>query len=205
MNINRAIKSLLIFFAFHNLSTAQSVDEFKTSAATAKQLVVENVYRYETMGYVQDTKISIDTRPWNEKSINPEDCLIKLAKAFREKNYSRMQSVWTGDSLRMMQAIDKKAGIESENRFMQVAERYHGDAIYFHTKVVFEKYVLIEFSIQKSTTLILRDTMALVQVQGEWKLTQELAGNPIVANWNAPAGRVRIPVTRNFLEITGIK
>ena len=198
----RILVALSVFFISLNV-VAQIQSPYKTQAAKSKQLIVETVYKFDLFDYERAATVSIGTLVVNEKALTPEDAIARLVKAFVSKDYARMRTSWTNDSLRLMDGVDKKFGIDSLVRFKQIADTYKGTDINFNTKIVFDKYILIEFNLKDLEKTILRDTMVAVLENNEWKITQELAGNPIVSNWNAQTGRVRLPFTRTFTEITG--
>ncbi len=204
MIVNLRIFNLigLAFCLSFGASANATTENIKTANPVNKQLVVETSFVYTVSPYTNGKIILRGSGSDNFNYLTPESALVSYLTSFQIGSYARMRQSWTIDSLRLMDQIDKKTNVSTEERFKTISEKYRNSDINLKNRIVYDKFVLIDFELRQLNELVMQDTLAFVKDKDDqWRLTQELAGIPILANWNAASGRIRLPPLRNFLDL----
>lgn len=171
-------------------SYAQNVDINLSGAKHFKTLIVEAVYPYSIEGYKPHRLPDLAAVTRSQQT--PELTMIEMFASMRNGDWNWNSSLWSPESLKKMNARDAAAGKTAQDWLKQW--RKEADRSYrLLNRIEYGKYVLIEFEAKEpSGKLSYRDTMALEKIDGKWYLTQALAADPILTQWNSENRRVQV-------------
>lgn len=115
-----------------------------------------------------------------------------MLSSMRAKDWDWNSSLWTKESLEQMKSRDAARNKTPSDWIKTWAQE---DSLSYRamTRIDYGKYVLVEYAAVKSDGhQAYKDTIALERFEGRWALTQALAADPVLMNWNAPSGRVQV-------------
>lgn len=170
-------------------------DDFPLEGVEERRtLTVESTYLFSTQAYRALTDL---VKP--KRVDTPEATLFFHFDAMRRGDYESFLKTWTSESVAEM---NERNRIQQRDRAFWLekwAKVYPDAKVQLLHRLVYRKFVLIEYRlIDKTGKKLMDDTVALRQEGGGWKLTQELKNEPLLFSWNEPTRRVRIPPDSMF-------
>jgi hypothetical protein len=191
---------IVLLVGFGSLNATAQVNDFalsvKASSSKFKTLVVETTYIYRVLELKPSLRISIEQYPeQSDANTKPERVLQEQFAAMKQGNYERFMSTWTRASQKEMDARNASKKFDKSFWIGKWHETLPGKAIDIKNFIVYSRFVLIQYSLVDATSgkEFATDTVAFVKENGLWKMTQELAYEAILSNWNSPTGRVQVP------------
>lgn len=164
--------------------------------AVHKALIVETVYPYS----VAALQPALVVQPLTRSAASfdrPEDAMVAHFSAMLAGDFEWFMSTWTAPSQALMRSRDQQRARKPAYWTGLWSKVYAGRRIELLNRIDYGEYVLIEYGLYApgEQSPGFRDTVATVKENGRWKLTQELAREPILANWNSTSGRVQVVAT----------
>jgi hypothetical protein len=173
---------------------AAMMPNYPTSQPVTKTLVVEQLHVFRLAKYSPPYLLRLDVKSGAPSFATPEDAVLAHFRAMKQRDFSKFMTTWTKDSQAFMRKRDEERG-RAEAFWVSAWEKaLERQKVELSSWLQYGKYILIEYRMSREDGpgTVFEDTVALTRENGEWKLTQELAADPILANWNAPTGRIQI-------------
>ncbi len=157
-----------------------------------RALTVEMVYTYSVTPYAPALRV-VPVEPALASYATPEDALIANLSSLAAANFAWNNQTWTVPSVQEMEKRDKEQGETAAKWEARWKTLYVGKRFELLNRIDYSKYVLIEYRVTaQAGGAPIVDTASLVKEGGLWKLTQELAADPILVHWNSPQRRVQV-------------
>lgn len=153
-----------------------------------RSLVVETVYPFKLQKYTPVVPV-IKVPARSAMRTTPEQVLAEMVSSIAVGDFEWNSSLWDPKSRAAMEESDRRDG--HGPAYWLAQWKPHANAAYrlLH-RIQYGKYVLIEYEFGQAGRLS-KSTIALTNLQGQWYLTQDIAGEAILSSWNSPDGRVR--------------
>lgn len=153
-------------------------------------LIVESVFPFSVQPYAPHAQLSLADVPHTQ--VSPEATLLEMLASMRSGDWNWNSSLWSPESSKQMAARDAASHTTSADWIKRWKQRPLADYRLLN-RVEYGKYVLIEYEEKAAGAKKgASDTMALENIGGKWYLTQALAADPILMQWNAPGGRIQV-------------
>jgi hypothetical protein len=163
----------------------------KLSLPQFKQLIVETVHTYQSSSY-EDTIVFTGgmSAPKLDKQ-GPEYALVEFINFMASGDADGAKSKWTIDSIKLISKRNNQ--IPKSDLIKSMRVQNEGVNFQFVNKIVYGNYVIIELKLSKNEQAkpIPNETYALVSENSIWKLTQELADDPVMCCSNSSQSRLR--------------
>jgi hypothetical protein len=186
----------LLLISFDS-NAERSTDKAHASKLVGQQfkiLIVETAYPYKLSKYAPPMTIAFVREKAAISYETPEDALISFFSSMNAKDFQWNSETWTDTSLRGMEARDLATKTSPDDWVAGWEKSYVGRQIELVSRIEYAKYVLIEYRMlpRSPNEKVFEDTLALTQENGRWKLTQELAADPMLTYWKTPNNRVQV-------------
>ena len=202
--IQRASSTLIsgiVFLSFHPYGSAQS--SFELSPATNRSLIATEVYTFSHRAYANSQAIRLSDHK-QAGSDNPETVLLGYLANLGRGDTSSALKFWDERSQKLIQRKNIKATSEDLSKGSRAT--FGSASVRFQSRLDYGKYTILVIELFQPNQLK-KDAQVekyTVLKEGiEWKLTQDLADDPVYCCWDAPLGRINqagIP-GRGFPEI----
>ncbi|MCZ6623297.1 MAG: hypothetical protein O7B35_03525 [Deltaproteobacteria bacterium] len=176
---------------------AQKLPEtfFKTAPVERKTLVEEITHEYYVRKYSPPVKVVFVEKQEECSYSSPEEIVIAHLSAMAAVDYEWDVSCWNEESQKINAAQYRSANITPDHLKEKWKEVFKGSQFELVTRVDFRGGVVIEYKVirqsnAKPKTFTFQN-VAKKQADGKWKLTQELASNPVKNNWHIPEEKVK--------------
>ena len=192
-NIVMIVLVLLLAMAANTLSAQSLKPKFKVSSEVTKQLIVETIYTYRVMKYEQPVTINLLTKEDQSSYSTPEDAVAAHFSAMYAGNHDWFMNSWTKDSQIKMRERDISLRRTPEFWLDTWKKILPVKTVQLVTRIESGSYVFIEYQLvsRETNQPTFHDTLALKDEDGKWRITQELAADPVLAAWNAPVPRIQ--------------
>ncbi|WP_018413422.1 hypothetical protein [Methyloversatilis thermotolerans] len=162
------------------------------NAGEYKTLIIENVRVYVIQKYTPPFELTRVARA-EARYESVEDALASYFSSMQSGDFDWNNETWTAASVALMKARDQQARKTPDDWKREWAAFYPQRRIKLISRVSYDKYVLVEYRTEpvNGSGPATTDTLALVRAGAGWRITQELAEDPILTNWRA-GGRVQI-------------
>jgi hypothetical protein len=182
------ILSLITVGTFGQSNSAADSKVYKT-------LIVETVYPFSVVKIVPPERVPISSVVAGGEYKEPVDTLRAHFSAIKALDFDRFMGTWDRQSRDVMLKKDLAAARGSEYWRGRWRAANVGTDLLLLNRVEYGRYVIYQYQIDVGGKPFV-DSIALIREDGNWKLTQELATDPILLNWNNPTGRVQVaPMT----------
>lgn len=191
-----SLRSLLggLLLSVSTLTVAADMPMARTGAPVKKTLIVETVYPYTVFEYNPPLDLPMLRSDENADLTHPEKLLKAYFSYLRSGNYEGYISLWTESSKRLMEDADKRANRTKETWRALWAGAFQSRNVQVTHWVTYGRYVLLQYRVVTANPSPSDEaTAVLVKMGSEWRLTQELKADPVVANWRAAPSRIQIP------------
>ena len=169
-----------------------------------RQLIVETVHTLKVTPYVAPNRISLVAKEADAKVDSAEGALTAHFSAMKVGSTDWFLRTWVSSSSESTKLRMFKGGKNSQAVAAQWAKNFTPNtSIELVNQVEVGSFLLIEYRFMRGKAVELQDTVALKKTAQGWRLTQELASDPILSHWNEPTGRVMVP--SELLQRTMIK
>lgn len=158
-----------------------------------KALVVEEFHHYKIYSFGKGKIIkTIDSK---EKVTykTPFDAIASHVSAMKNLDIKWFKETWDLPSIQFNQKkLAELKTNESDYIKLWVKYKFSNNFVILN-QINYGNYVLIEYKLLSEDSNIkpLQDTVALIQVENEWKLTQSLYKNPLFNNWKTIKPRIQ--------------
>jgi hypothetical protein len=167
----------------------------KTGPVTTKTLIVETVYPFTVQEFAPPLEIAMVPSNVQDSFNHPEHTLRSYFSAISSKDYQRYLQCWTKDSQLLMQQKDKSAN-RSPGQWQDIWQStFVGKRIQVTHWITYGRYVLFNYRLVGAPPETGESVVALVQEDGQWKLSQGLREDPVPLNWRESSGRIRQPAS----------
>lgn len=161
-------------------------------AGEYRTLIVEHVRVYAVQKYSPPfglTRVTRDAARYDK----PEDTLAAYFSSMQSGDFDWNNETWTAASVALMKSRDRQAGKSPDDWKREWAAFYPERRIKLISRIAYGDYVLVEYRTEPANGSgpSTADTLALVRTGAGWRVTQELAEDPILTNWRT-GGRVQI-------------
>jgi hypothetical protein len=189
---------LLIGFFYIDAGYGQNIidvkEKYPTSHPMLKSLIVEQVLVYKISTYTPPVILDLSLTSKLVSFESPEEAVKAHFSAMVQKNFPAFMETWTKES----QVLISKRNLDLNRSEVFLINAWGkalaGQTIELTSKVEYDKYIIIGYRMipDHKEDKIFEDSVALVKQNNQWKLTQELAADPILMYWHNPIGRVQI-------------
>lgn len=161
---------------------------------TFKTLIVETVHPYSLTTLQPAQPVALVKSRAAASFSAPEHTLAAHFSAMVTHDFDWFLSTWSAEAQPLVTRREKASGKTREATFASWDRMLKGREIKLLSWIVYGKYVLIDYGIfvNGQAEPVFSDTVALKPEGGGWKLTQELAADPILLGWKAPNGRLQV-------------
>ncbi len=163
----------------------------KLSLPQFKQIIVETVHTYQSFSYEGTVDfIGGGATPKLDKQ-GPEYALAEFINLMAIGDVDSATSRWTSDSIKLISKRNNQ--IPKSDLITSMRVQNEGINFQFVNKLVYGNYVILELKLSKNqqTKPIPNESYALVSENSIWKLTQELADDPVMCCSNSSQSRLR--------------
>ena len=186
---------------------ADFVPAVKSTPSRIKALVVEKTYLYRVYEVAPPVRLDPDAFPATDASAKrPEATLQEQFVAMKTGDYQRFLNTWTVASQADLNARNKANKQDKDFWLAKWHQLLPGKALEVRNFIVYARFVLIQYALVdvRSGAVAGKDTVAFVKENGVWKMTQELAYEPILGNWDNLSGRVQVPPESMIPPLTAL-
>ena len=197
-SINLAKKVFLSAIGFALSASSYSLEKpippAGASSVEFKTLIVENVYSYELNKYTPSKQLNLITDRKSASYADPAAALVAHFSAMKAADFDWFLNSWSANSRVEMMVRDKKLNRSSSYWIDLWSNWGVGDSFELLNWIQYGRYVLIQYQLKSvnGNKKLIVDTVALIKDGQEWKLTQDLANDPILVNWNNQRGRIQV-------------
>jgi len=163
-----------------------------------RSLTVEMTYVYSVTPYSPAYAVKLVDQK-GASYATPEDALIANLSSLAATNFAWNNQTWTAASVRDMEQRDRADGTTPRDWETRWKTLYAGKRFDLLNRIDYGRYVLIEYRVSGAPGgKPMVDTAALAKDGQQWKVTQELAADPILQHWNSPQRRVQMAPNSMF-------
>jgi len=190
-------KTLLLGFFLYICALTNVVAQIGPASPAApalyKNMIVETVYPLKVQQYSPNKKLVLLADQAKASYSHPEETLQAHFSAMAELNFEWFLTTWDSQSANQITKKNRELNRDSSYWTGLWKKMLAGRDVELTHWVNYGRYVLIAYRIKamNATEKEFSDTVALTKEGNYWKLTQELANDPILTYWNAPSGRVQ--------------
>lgn len=185
--INVLVVGIACLFAFPP-SQAQTI--FEMNAASNKSLIVTEVYTFSYKPYSNSQAIRLSEYR-QVPSENPEITLISYLAHLGKGETDVSLKFWDDQSQKLIKR--KNANVSAEELSKGTRAMFGSASVRFQYRLDYGKYTILQVELLQPNQLkkdSLVEKYVLVKNGVEWKLTQDLADDPVYCCWDAPNGRI---------------
>lgn len=194
--VGAALAACSMMAAQAQAQAPEFVPAVKTTPSRIRSLVVEKTYLFRVLEVTPPVRLTADAYPAPlDAASPPESVLQEQFMAMKQGDYARFMNTWTAASQNDLNARNAASKRDKAFWIAKWRELLPGKAIELRNFVVYARFVLIQYALVDARTGAQagKDTVAFVRENGIWKMTQELAYDPVLASWDEPTGRIRVP------------
>ena len=160
-----------------------------------RSLVVEKTYLFKVAKLAPAIDLTLQgLRSEAIASDFPFRALQKQYLSMREGNYEQFLNTWTPESRVLMEARNAKENRSKDFWIKLWKQNLTGISLKVKTVITYRHFVMLEYClVSEGKVETVCDTAAFVSKSEGWQMTQELASEPVLMNWNHPSGRVQVP------------
>lgn len=180
---------ITIIFCFAFL-TANAQSQTMTDSKF-QQIIVETIHTYKSESYKEKLSfVSGITKP-KFSDDSPETVLVEYLTALATGEVDQAIEYWTIDSKKLIQ--NKNTKISKDELIKSAKALNYKSEIEFVARITYASYSIVElkFKYANSKSEPTLETYALTKQDGKWKLTQELADDPVVCCRNNARNRIQ--------------
>jgi hypothetical protein len=178
------------------ISTSFAQEKNSDAIKIYKTLIVETVYPYSVTKILPAEKITLNF----DKPINlfqePQDAIRAHFSAIKALDFERFLNTWDKTSKKLI--LDKNLINKKDSNYWKDLWRDTniGSNLSLLHRIEYGSYVIYQYQIEIQGGKLFSDSVALIRENDGWLLTQALANDPILMNWNNSLGRIQIaPLT----------
>lgn len=191
----------IALFLMTSVSIAREIQMPKSGGTPVyKTLIVETIYPFSLIEF----KSPIDVQVLQERSrasySSPEEALSAHFSAMIKGDFDWFKETWTTSAWVSMQEANKKNNRGSEfwlGMWRKSLAEKHFQLVNW---INYGSYVLVEYQLVGKNGKTGSGIVALIKEQGDWRVTQDLAKDPIFLNWKNPLGRIQVPADSIFIR-----
>lgn len=185
--------------ALLTVATAVAAQEPALSTPDIRNLIVERIYPYTVQKYTPPFALP-EAAPSRGAASTPEEALACYFSSMKEGDFGWNNSCWTAESVSLMRQLDARNRRTPAQWVAEWRSFYPARDIVLLHRIEFARFVLIEYQTRRrdGAGSVTSDTLALTKAGDGWKLTQELADDPIMTHWRSDKPRVQLPPASLF-------
>lgn len=161
-----------------------------------RQVIEEVIYPFQIRTY--ENPWMLPSLPTSSKK-DPEFVLALYLQAMKSGNYDEALSLWDNQSQEKIREFDRQTGRTKADWVNEWRRRFSEKSFSIKERIIYgDRYTLIPYyEIAKGSAFEFRETLAFVKSGDEWRLTLDLAENPVKIKWMNPDERIRRLVNPN--------
>lgn len=188
---HQALAVALSVAAFSQPLSAE--DDVRFSGVRRSQIIEEVAHPFSV--YTYSTPFEISETTDLTKMPAPERAVAEWLRAMQRGSYDAAFASWDADSQKRIterNAQQRKTKQDWEKEWSNV---YRNKPVVLKQRIVYGEYMLVPYWFAEDRDRVEpAETATLKKEQDTWKVTLELAANPVLTSWTKPGTRVqRLP------------
>lgn len=155
-----------------------------------KQVVEEIVHQFRVQKFEQPLMFSGVV---SKSNLEPEFVWIQYINALKLGRLDDAVALWDEESKRKIEQDMQQRGMTKSGLAEKWRSLYENKEFFVRERIVYgSRYVLLPYyEAVAGSTPLLRETLAFVKVRDGWRLTLDLAENPVKIGWMSSGERIR--------------
>lgn len=167
----------------------------------SKQLIEEVVHSFSVQKLVPET-ILVGQSAIALTSNTPEKTVQAWLLAMKQSSYSDVMSFWDVAAREKSRALDVSSNKSNAQWEREWRNLMANSSAFVTNKITYSDYILLSLEIRdQNKAVTLKETVALKNSEGAWRLTYDLVENIVFSKWDSDQTRIQRLASPLFKKI----
>jgi hypothetical protein len=181
---------LITLFAFYAAAVSAQVSPANNSFQN-KQIIEEVIHTFSVQKLTPELTLSGQSAS-NLSAGTPEKTVQAWLLAMKQSTYSEVMSFWDAAAREKSRALDQRANKSNAQSEREWKSLMSNSSAVITNRITYGNYVLLTLEIRdQSKATIMKETLALQNNEGAWKLTYDLVDSVVFNKWDSDEKRIQ--------------
>lgn len=181
--------SALLLICSHTALAQNASQQSKALLSQNKQIIEEIVHSFVVRKFDPELSASGNGVP-DIKS--PEQAALNWMIAMKQSSYQNVLSYWDANARKQFKELDLKNNKSPQDWEQEWRRLFTGNLVTITHRINYGDYVLLAIVLKNPANQVLnKETLVFQNREGGWLLTNELATNVVLTNWDGNQNRIQ--------------